>query len=68
LNFLNLKALVTTVTEDIPIAAAANIGLRSIPKKGKSIPAATGIKIVLHANAQKRSCLMFLRIALERAI
>jgi hypothetical protein len=37
----------TTVTEDSPIAAAAKMGLSKIPKKGKSTPAATGIRIVL---------------------
>jgi hypothetical protein len=36
LNRLSLNALLTTVTEDSPMAAAAKIGLRRIPKKGKS--------------------------------
>ncbi len=46
-NFLNRKALVTTVTDDMPIAAAANMGFRRIPKNGNNTPAATGIKTVL---------------------
>jgi hypothetical protein len=35
---MSLNALVTTVTDDMPITAAANMGLRRILKKGKSIP------------------------------
>jgi len=47
LKRLSLRAFVTTVTEENPMAAAANIGLRSMPKKGKSAPAATGMRITL---------------------
>ncbi len=47
LNFLSLKAFETTVTEEKAMAPAAKIGLRRMPKKGKRMPAATGIKIVL---------------------
>ena len=47
LNRLNLNALVTTVTEESAIAAAAKIGLSKMPKNGKRAPAATGIRIVL---------------------
>jgi hypothetical protein len=47
LKRLNLNAFVTTVTDENPIAAAANIGLRRIPKKGNSTPAATGMRITL---------------------
>ena len=47
LNLLNLRALVTMVTEESPMAAAAKMGLSRMPKKGKSTPAATGIKMVL---------------------
>ena len=35
LNFLSLSAFVTTVTLDMPMAPAANMGFMSIPKKGK---------------------------------
>ena len=48
LNLLSLKALVTTVTEESPMAAAAKMGLSKIPKNGNRIPAATGINIVLY--------------------
>ena len=41
------KQLVTTVTEERPMAAAANIGLSRMPKNGNSTPAATGIRMVL---------------------
>jgi hypothetical protein len=41
------RALVTTVTDDIPIAAAANMGFNSIPKNGNNRPAATGIRVIL---------------------
>ena len=44
------------------------MGLRSILKKGKSTPAATGIKIVLYAKAQKRFCLIFRMVALLNVI
>jgi hypothetical protein len=47
LNFRNLKALVTTETEDKAIAAPARIGFSNQPKKGKRIPAATGIPMML---------------------
>lgn len=51
LNLLNLRALVSTVTEESPIAAAAKVGLSSIQKKGKSTLAATemrvGLKIIV---------------------
>ncbi len=47
LNFLSLNALETTVTDENAIAPAAKIGFRRMPKNGKRMPAATGIKIVL---------------------
>jgi hypothetical protein len=47
LNLRSLKAFVTTVTDEKAIAPAAKMGLRRIPKKGKSTPAATGMRIVL---------------------
>ena len=47
LNLFNLNAFETTVTDESPMAAAAKMGLSRIPKKGKRIPAATGIRIVL---------------------
>ncbi len=40
-------ALVTTVTDDIAIAAPANIGLSKMPKTGYNAPAATGMPIEL---------------------
>jgi hypothetical protein len=43
--------LLTTVTDDIPMAAAAKMGLRSMPKKGKRMPAAMGMRMVLYAKA-----------------
>ena len=46
LNLFNLSTFETTVTEESPMAAAAKIGLSRIPKKKKSIPAATDIRIV----------------------
>ena len=47
LNLLSLNALDTTVTDEKAIAPAAKMGLRRIPKKGKRMPAATGMRIVL---------------------
>ncbi len=55
-NLLSLRALLTTVSDESPMAAAAKMGFSSIPKKGKSTPAATGIRMVLYAKAQKRFC------------
>lgn len=43
LNRLSRSALVTTKTEDIDIAKAANIGERDGPPKRVSKPMATGI-------------------------
>jgi len=47
LNCRSLKAFETTVTDEKAIAPAAKMGLRRMPKKGKSAPAATGMRIVL---------------------
>ena len=44
---LNRLAFVTTVTEDIAIAAPAIIGLSNNPKAGYNRPAATGMARVL---------------------
>ncbi len=46
-NRLSRRALLTTVTDDRPMAAAAKIGLNSRPKNGYSTPAATGMSTVL---------------------
>ena len=43
----NLFALLTTVSEDIAIAAPAIIGLSSSPKNGYKIPAAIGMPKIL---------------------
>jgi hypothetical protein len=45
--------LLTTDTELIAIAAAANMGLSSTPKNGYKIPAAMGMPRLLYKNAQK---------------
>lgn len=47
LNLLRRRALVTTVTDEKPIAPAASMGFSRMPKNGKSTPAATGIRITL---------------------
>ena len=44
---LKRSELLTTETELMAIAAAANTGFRSIPKNGYSIPAAIGIPRLL---------------------
>jgi hypothetical protein len=41
------KELATTLTEEKAIAAAAIVGLNSQPVKGKSMPAARGIPMML---------------------
>src|SRR4030043_1232099 len=43
LNLRSLNAFETTVTDEKAMAPAAKMGLRRIPKKGKSTPAATGM-------------------------
>src|SRR3990172_3584805 len=62
------RAFETTETELVAMAAAARIGLSSQPKKGNRTPAATGIRAVLYAYAQKRFCLMFRIVAFESAM
>ena len=52
-NLLSHRALFTTVYDESPMAAAAKTGFSSISKKGKSTPAATGIRMVFYAKAQK---------------
>ena len=47
LNRLNLRALLTTVTEERPMAPAAKMGFNKMPKKGNRMPAATGMRMVL---------------------
>jgi hypothetical protein len=47
LNFRSLNAFVTTVTDENAIAPAARMGLRRMPRNGKRIPAATGMRMVL---------------------
>ena len=46
-NLFNLSEFVTTLTELKAMAAEANMGFRSILKKGYSAPAATGMPITL---------------------
>ena len=41
------RALLTTVTLESPMAAAARTGFSKMPKKGYRIPAATGMRAVL---------------------
>ena len=43
LKALSRLALVTTVTDEAAMAAPAITGLSRIPKKGKRMPAATGM-------------------------
>src|SRR4030043_16153 len=63
LNLRSLSAFETTVTDESAMAPAAKIGLRRMPKNGKRTPAATGMRIVLYAKAQKRFCLIFRMVA-----
>src|SRR6266496_2155527 len=67
LNLRNRNELLTTVTDESAIAAAAKIGAWSFKNgiRGESI--AVGIKITLYANAQKRFCLMVRNVARESA-
>ena len=48
----NIRDSEITVTELNAIAKPANSGLKIMPKKGYSKPAAIGINIILYANAQ----------------
>ncbi len=47
LKFRSLKAFETTVTDENAMAPAARMGLSRMPKNGKRMPAATGIRTVL---------------------
>ena len=55
----------TTETDDKAIADANTAGLNIIPNAGYSIPAATGIPIVLNMIAQNRFCFMVSTTFLE---
>ena len=56
-SLMNLRrsAFIMTLTEDSDMAAAAKIGLRSIPKNGYKRPAATGTPTELYTKAKTGS-------------
>ena len=64
----SLRALPMTETELKLMAAAANIGLSRMPKKGYRTPAATGTPSALYTKAKNRFCLMFFIVALESSL
>src|SRR5216683_7562337 len=61
------KELLTTVTDDSAIAAAAKMGAFSRKSGMSGERIAVGIKMTLYAKAQKRFCLMVRKVARERA-
>src|SRR6266705_1829283 len=66
-NRRNRNELLTTVTDDSAIAAAAKIGAFSRKNGISGDRIAVGIKMTLYAKAQKRFCLMVRRVARESA-
>src|SRR5215813_5254584 len=67
-NRRSRSEFVTTVTEESAIAAAAKIGALSRSQGIAGEATASGIRIVLYANAQKRFCRMVRIVARESAI